>query len=93
MDLKDYEEYYIEYEEYYRVAKKFSAQYWKVAEGYISELNWLYIGAGIFVILFGLYLFDSMTENQGQGKTLVYLGIGLIIVWTGVIFVFGGIKA
>ncbi len=86
MDLK-------EYEEEYKVAKKVALKYWEMAESYAKELNWFYIGAGIFVILFGLFLLDSLGANKGQGKMLLVAGLGLAVIWIGTAVIFGGLTS
>ena len=80
-----------EYEEQYEVVKKIAIKYWEIAESYAKELNWFYIGIGIFVILFGLFLLDSLSENRGQGKMLLVAGLGLAVIWVGTAVIFGGL--
>ncbi len=60
---------------------KIGLKYWEILIEYLETLELGYIGAGIFVILFALFIYESMASSQISVKFLLIIFVFMIAVY------------
>ncbi len=76
----------------YKQIIKYWLKVWDRAVEYADALHWGYIGAGIFIVLFVAFLYESMASAQISLKFILALFLfTLVVYYFGAIF-FGGMN-
>ena len=69
---------------------KYWLKAWHKLVLYAETFNWLYIGAGIFIVLFVYFLYDLFGTSQVSIKFMLAIGVFMFLIYYFGAPMFGG---